>query len=283
MQSSPTENWLTFLFMFVITALILFDFTWFREQFCIIMCPYGRIQSLLMDDTSLAVIYDENRGEPRKAKDVPAEKQGDCVDCGRCVSVCPTGIDIRRGVQMECIACTACIDACDEIMTKVNKPKGLIRYDSVQGIQGKKKKILTPRLALYSLILTLGFSGLVYAVATKDSMDVTILRGNDKPYQVIEGTGDLTNHYKLVLKNRTSNEQEIRYEIREDFSGVEMIAPQNPISLKAGEHRRISFFLRFQPELTKGKGNVMVPMVFYGNKNGENLIEKEVSLVGPIE
>ncbi len=137
-RHSPYENPGSFGVMAFVTALVAFDFGWFREQFCIVACPYGRFQSVFMDDHSLAVLYDAKRGEVRKGYplETPDQKQGDCIDCRRCVQVCPTGVDIRRGVQLECVACTACIDACDEVMEKVGKPKGLIRYDSLRGLEG---------------------------------------------------------------------------------------------------------------------------------------------------
>lgn len=133
---NPNKNWGYFVTISAMTALILFDFGYFKEQFCIVACPYGRIQSLLMDQDSLAVIYDEKRGEPRRGTGAGT---GDCVNCNRCVAVCPTACDIRKGVQLECIACTACIDACDEIMEKVKKPKGLIAYNSISGAKGSLK------------------------------------------------------------------------------------------------------------------------------------------------
>ena len=122
MTTSPTEHWGAFVFMFVATAIIYFNFAWFREQLCLVICPYGRLQSALIDDDSLIIGYDEKRGEPRG----PAKKEGfgDCINCYRCVQVCPTGIDIRQGLQMECVGCSNCIDACDTIMDKLNRPKG---------------------------------------------------------------------------------------------------------------------------------------------------------------
>ncbi|RYG63166.1 cytochrome c oxidase accessory protein CcoG [bacterium] len=139
-SSSPLENWTSFLMILVTTGIIAFDFGWFREQFCTIMCPYGRFQSVMMDNHSTIVAYDLKRGEPRRGTAPSPSAQGDCVNCLRCVQVCPTGIDIRRGLQMECIACTACIDACDEVMTKVDKPLGLIRYTTERELAGKKTK-----------------------------------------------------------------------------------------------------------------------------------------------
>lgn len=129
-SQSPSQHPGPFIMIVISTAIIAFDFGWFREQFCIIACPYGRMQSVLMDDHSLVVAYDATRGEPRKQDRHDTASTGDCINCYRCVQVCPTGVDIRRGVQLECIMCTACIDACDSVMDKINKPKGLIRYES---------------------------------------------------------------------------------------------------------------------------------------------------------
>ena len=149
MTSNPKEHWGTFVFVFVASGLIYFNFAWFREQLCLVICPYGRLQSALIDDDSIIIGYDEARGEPRGKATITGI--GDCIDCTRCVQVCPTGIDIRQGLQIECIGCSNCIDACDAIMTKLNRPQGLIRYDSQNGLAGKKKRILRPRIILYFL------------------------------------------------------------------------------------------------------------------------------------
>ena len=129
------------------------DFTWFREQTCLVACPYGRWQSVLLDQSSLIVAYDVNRGEPRgKPKDNAAvARGGDCVDCNACVLTCPTGIDIRDGLQMECIHCTQCADACDAMMVKVGRPTGLIRYTSQDALAGQVRRLLRPRTVLYPL------------------------------------------------------------------------------------------------------------------------------------
>jgi polyferredoxin len=144
MSEPPTQNWPSFVFVFLMTGAMWFDFVWFREQFCIVLCPYGRLQSALIDNDSLVIGYDSKRGEPRGKKGT--EGAGDCIDCRRCVHVCPTGIDIRQGLQMECIGCAACVDACDEIMTKLDRPRGLVRYDSSHGFAGKARRILRPRI-----------------------------------------------------------------------------------------------------------------------------------------
>ena len=143
---SPLENWELFLTTMTLTSIFLLDFGWFREQFCLIMCPYGRMQSVMMDDNSLVVSYDKTRGEPHFGS-VEKGKEGDCINCYHCVKVCPTGIDIRRGTQLECIHCTMCIDACDNIMDRIGKPQGLIKYATENG---KEHKVVTPRSMVYA-------------------------------------------------------------------------------------------------------------------------------------
>ncbi|MBK8475865.1 MAG: cytochrome c oxidase accessory protein CcoG [Opitutaceae bacterium] len=162
--SAPTAHWGLFLFMMAATAALYGNFAWFREQLCIVICPYGRLQSALVDDNTLVVGYDAKRGEPRRqGRAVPSEatgsavaKEGDCIDCLRCVHVCPTGIDIRQGLQLECLACTACIDACDDVMVRLKKPRGLIRYDSLSGFAGVRTRWLRPRTILYAVLLAVG-------------------------------------------------------------------------------------------------------------------------------
>ena len=146
-SQSPTAHPIAFGWMVTVAVALYGNFAWFREQMCLIICPYGRLQSTLTDRNSLVVGYDAIRGEPRgKAKDPDA---GDCVDCRRCVTVCPTGIDIRNGLQLDCIGCTACIDACDAIMDKLKRPRGLVRYDSLNGLEHRKKSLFRPRLVFY--------------------------------------------------------------------------------------------------------------------------------------
>jgi cytochrome c oxidase accessory protein FixG len=234
MTRPPGESWTVFLFVFIIAAIVLFDFAWFREQFCIIMCPYGRFQSVLMDQNSLTVAYDYTRGEPRvpNAKKVTPE-QGDCIDCFKCVSVCPTGIDIRNGTQLECIACTACIDACDEVMEKIGRPKGLVRYAAESDFTREQgRRWFRPRLVLYIFILLALAGGLIYSVKNHQSFYVSYLRQSQKPYVV---NGDqLMNNYRVHLKN--SAFQAVDYEIRL----VESKGSEAPS-------------LRLQPELIQGR------------------------------
>ena len=152
---APAAHPAAFVAMAAVTGLLFFNFWWFREQLCIVLCPYGRLQSALIDDDSVIVGYDAGRGEPR-GKGTPSTPAGDCVDCRRCVQVCPTGIDIRQGLQMECVACTACIDACDDIMTKLKRPTGLVRYASLRELAGGRTRLIRPRTILYAVLLLIG-------------------------------------------------------------------------------------------------------------------------------
>ncbi|OYZ16066.1 MAG: cytochrome c oxidase accessory protein CcoG [Bdellovibrio sp. 28-41-41] len=271
----------TFLIVLFITAVLLFDFGWFREQFCIIMCPYGRFQSVLMDQRSLAVLYDEKRGEPRKGLENPEKPRGDCVSCNRCVQVCPTGIDIRKGLQMECIACTACIDACDTIMTKVNKPKGLIKYATVSG---KTNHIYKGRQLLYLAICVALFAALLYLVSVRKSVDVAILRAQDTPYQTVEtATGKkILNHFKLHSKNQ--NTKDLKQEIFfPPELNLEVRMQSNPYEIKGGESLTTHFFILFDPAILDSTGakkiNLKIKTVSHPDEETE--LSQEISLIGP--
>jgi cytochrome c oxidase accessory protein FixG len=186
-----------------ITAFCYVDFAWFREQLCLIVCPYGRLQSALTDEETVVIGYDTKRGEPRgKATDPNA---GDCVDCKRCVVVCPTAIDIRDGLQLDCIGCSACVDACDEVMTRLGRPTGLVRYDSQRGFEGKPKRVLRPRLAIYAVLGLFGVIATAVGWSTRTSFEASLLREKGAPYVV---DGDVTrNHFVMHLVNKSSREE----------------------------------------------------------------------------
>lgn len=184
MQNSPSEHWGAFVFMIVITLVLHGNFGWFREQLCMIICPYGRLQSALIDDNSVVIGYDEKRGEPRgKATDPNA---GDCVDCHKCIEVCPTGIDIRNGLQLECVGCSACIDACDGIMDKLKRPKGLIRYGSKESLEGRKTKWIRPRTILYTFLLCIGIGVMMTSLQKVGPAHANVLRMKGAPYYVTD-------------------------------------------------------------------------------------------------
>lgn len=201
MSSNPRENWSVFLFVFVFTGLLYFNFAFFREQLCIIICPYGRLQSVLIDDHSVVIGYDELRGEPRgKASQ---EGVGDCIDCNRCVQVCPTGIDIRQGLQLECVGCANCIDACDAIMDKLGRPRGLVRYGSMQSLAGLKTKWIRPRIIAYTVLMLLGLTALTLSIRSLSSASLTVWRLGGPPYHVDETY--VRNQYMMRITNRENN------------------------------------------------------------------------------
>jgi cytochrome c oxidase accessory protein FixG len=216
MRCSPFEHPAAFLVMAVTTALMLFDFCYFREQTCMVACPYGRLQSVLLDRRSLIVAYDVNRGEPRgklrKDLALAEHRSGDCIDCGLCVRTCPTGIDIRHGLQMECIHCTQCMDACDEIMTKIKKPTGLIRYSCQDAIEGKSLKSRRPRLLVYPALLTIALSVFCLVLLRRAPVDVTVLRNLGNPF-VVTADGHVQNSFNLKLVNRVQDPITVRVEV----------------------------------------------------------------------
>lgn len=247
MQGAPSENWTYFLLILFCTAVVTFDFGWFREQFCLIMCPYGRIQSVLLEPTSLTVLYDQKRGEPRRGSVAKEQLSGDCVNCNRCVEVCPTGIDIRNGLQMECIACTSCIDACDEIMDKLKKPKGLVGYRTLDDSPFQIWKVKT---SFYAILILLCFSTLTYAISTRKPVDISVLRGPGAPFnEAIDSTGnpETINHFRIHLISQSDHEKSYSITLTDHDQKLGMIltVAQNPILLKAKSTDTWNVFLHF--------------------------------------
>lgn len=280
MQGSPKDNWTYFVWITAITLIVLFDFAWFREQFCLIMCPYGRFQSVLLEKKTISIAYDVQRGEPRKGMVPTGAQQGDCVSCRRCVEVCPTGIDIRQGLQMECIACTACIDACDEIMEKVKKPKGLIRYMNTYG--NAQWSLRSPR-ALFSLGIVVGaFCILTGVLMTRKDVDLSVLRAKDALFQkVTENNIDsLTNHFKLHMHNQSSKVLSLKIKALAQNQVLEIITPANPAQLQINEDKEIHIFIKFSPEILKN-GQTEASVILEDSETQSIVVEKPVHLVGP--
>lgn len=210
-SNSPTENLAGFIGLIAFSGIFMFVFSWFREQACLVVCPYGRLQGVLLDNNSINVMYDYVRGEPRAPmRKKPEENQGkgDCVDCSLCVQVCPTGIDIRNGIQMECVNCTACIDACDEVMLKVDRPKGLIRYASENSIQQGFQKLFTGRVKAYIGVLVILIVAFVSLIATRDDLQGTVTRFPGMTYQSRDD-GKISNLYQITLINKTFEPQKV--------------------------------------------------------------------------
>jgi cytochrome c oxidase accessory protein FixG len=196
--SPPTAHPVAFTFVAATAVAVWFDFTWFREQLCIVICPYGRLQGALADQDTVNVAYDDRRGEPRGRH--TESDRGDCIDCFRCVAVCPTGIDIRNGNQFECIGCANCIDACDEVMQKVGRAPGLIRYESLRGLETGKRRFLRPRLWLYAGLLGVGLAVFVTFAARRTPFEAELVRLPGAPYVLVDGT--LRNQFYLHLVNK---------------------------------------------------------------------------------
>ncbi len=238
---SPYQHPTPFLVMAVTTALIFIDFGWFREQTCLIACPYGRWQSALIDQRSLIVAYDATRGEPRRAGKERGPDAGDCVSCNACVFTCPTGIDIRNGLQMECVHCTQCMDACDHVMEALHKPKGLIRYASQEGLAGRKSGLLRPRVVIYSLALLTTLTVLVITLSTRKAAEVILLRSSSEPYR-IEDDGRIANQLRVKIVNRSNATQRYTATVT-GLDGGAVIAPELPLTVAAGAQRTTSLFL----------------------------------------
>lgn len=209
-SDGPLAHMSTLVSLLIFTAVFYFVFAWFREQVCIIACPYGRMQGVLLDNKSIVVAYDHKRGEGengrkkfRKNEDRQALGHGDCIDCFQCVNVCPTGIDIRNGTQLECVNCTACIDECDTIMEKINLPKGLIRYASEDNIEKKAKFTFTPRLKGYAAVLTILIGVFIGMLFLRNDLEANILRLPGQLYEHKEGN-IISNVYTYKLINKTS-------------------------------------------------------------------------------
>ncbi|HVH47935.1 MAG TPA: cytochrome c oxidase accessory protein CcoG, partial [Labilithrix sp.] len=252
-RANPSAHPEAFVWMLGSTALFYVAFGIFREQFCVVMCPYGRLQSVLLDDDSLVVGYDERRGEPRgKAK---TEGRGDCVDCDRCVVVCPTGIDIREGLQLDCIACTACIDACDAVMDKLGQPRGLIRYDSLRGLRGEKRRIVRPTVVVYTVLLAIGVVAATLAVRARDPFEANVLRLPGAPYT---RDGDkLRNGYELHLVNKGS--KATMFVITSKTApDLDVIVPMQNVEVEPLGSRRVPFFVTMEAARFTGDRPVVV-------------------------
>ena len=272
MLRSPLENWSLFAFVFLMAAAIFFDFVWFREQFCIVLCPYGRLQSVLIDSDSLVIGYDEKRGEPRGK--LNAVGAGDCIDCSRCVQVCPTGIDIRQGLQMECIACSNCIDACDEVMTKLGKPQGLIRYDSPHGLAGEKTRYLRPRTILYTVLLLIGATVMSLSLSTFRTATVTVLRIQGFPYFMMGGT--IRNQFTLRVQNKRNQPMHFEVRLANELQGIRLSGVEGGIDVPALGQESRSVVVELSESSYKGPFAVQLTVT-----GGEFTTTKSVPFLGP--
>ena len=285
LTSSPTEHIGGFVAMIVFTAVFYGVFARFREQACIIVCPYGRLQGALLDNKSIVVAYDFVRGEGdkgrskfRKGEDRDESGKGDCIDCHACVDVCPTGIDIRNGTQLECVNCTACIDACDDIMLSINKPKGLIRYASIENIEKKEPFKFTPRLVAYSAVLGLLMSAMLILITLRSPVEATVLRSQGTTYQKLE-TGELQNLYTYKIINKTKENFNVKF-IIEGFDAARIkLVGKVPVVPAGGSAEGSLFIIVPKDKVTEYKMKFKLNIV-----NGENtLTTVKTTFLGPIQ
>ena len=234
MQQGPFEKPTNFLVMVLFTAAFYFVFAWFREQVCTMVCPYGRLQGVLIDKETINVLYDYKRGENRskwkKGEDRRAAGKGDCIDCKQCVVVCPTGIDIRDGLQMECVNCTACIDACDEVMVKVGLPTGLIRYASEREIEEQTKFKFTTRMKAYTVVLALLTGFLGFLLYNRGEMEAKFLKQPGSSFFIRDGK--ITNTYNYTFLNKSNETKTVIIKIIEPKNGEITSSAANRIILK---------------------------------------------------
>lgn len=253
-------------------------YAFFREQACTVVCPYGRLQSVLLDKNSMIVAYDYKRGEPRgNAKKVHTDQLGDCIDCFQCVKVCPTGIDIRNGVQMECVGCTACIDACDNVMDKIGKPKGLIRYASENSIANGIPLRYTSRMKFYTALCALVLLILGSILATRKDVDATIIRTPGILYQE-RGTDSISNLYNIKIVNKTTKNVQLQLQLHDKNGKIDIIGKPYVMVPKDGQGSG-EFFVTLPKKIIKERSSHIIIDLMANNKKIASL---KTNFLGPV-
>ncbi len=265
--------------MLIFSGLFYFIFSWFREQVCTIVCPYGRLQGVLLDRNSIVVSYDYQRGDPRgtfrKGEDRAKEGKGHCINCTQCVQVCPTGIDIRNGTQLECINCACCIDACNSMMESVGQPKGLIRYTSERVIAEGSKLKFNARTIAYSIVLLILIGVIGYAMTARSTLEATVLRAPGMLYQD-QGDGKFSNLYNIKMVNKTEEDLPITVNLLSHQGEIKIIGDQIIVK-KQSLGESVFFIILDEKDLIKGKMDILI-----GIYSGDQLIEEaKTTFVGP--
>jgi cytochrome c oxidase accessory protein FixG len=304
MRAAPGEHWTAFGFVFLTAAILYFNFAWFREQLCIVICPYGRLQSALTDEHSLVIGYDVQRGEPRgkirrESENIRAgspdpaasaasinraggisgpalPRAGDCIACNRCVQVCPTGIDIRHGLQLECIGCAACIDACDEVMTRVKRPTGLIRYDSLAGLTGGVTRWVRPRTIVYGILLFIGAAVATFAFSTVKPATFTVFRLGGAAYFVDRDS--VRNQFLVRVLNKRADTATFTLAVEGAQAGTGHSGFDAPLAVAAMAEQMTPLVLVIDRKHYTGpfKFNVHVR-----DETGRYNVSREVEFLGP--
>lgn len=296
-----------FIAMLIFSFAFYFVFSYLREQVCTTICPYGRLQGVLLDKNSIVIAYDHIRGEPRgKIKKAPKNpiqniaasvteaaanggstitvengidfvKKGDCIDCKLCIHVCPTGIDIRNGTQLECVNCTACIDACDEVMDKISRPRGLIRYDSFNGIAEQKRRIFTPRVIAYSAFLTVLLVMNVILLGSRGSIETLMLRTPGMLYQEVDETY-ISNLYNYEVINKTNEDLPIEFRLTTPDGRIRLVGDA-PIAKPGVATKGVLFIDMDKHKLTDRKTTLRIEVI----SNGKVLDKVKTNFLGPFK
>ncbi len=287
--SDPPGEHIVGLLSIIVFSLVFYGvFARFREQACIIVCPYGRYQSALVDENTIAVTYDFKRGEPR-SKITKTDKQAiaaagaavewqdrnDCIDCKQCVKVCPTGIDIRNGIQLECVNCTACIDACDEIMDGIKRPRGLIRYASLNGIRQPNSRVFSKRVYAYTAVLLVLLGSLVYLFSVRSDVESTILRQSGTLFNKL-ADGSYSNFYTIKVLNKTFDELPVRVQLLTPGGTLHPISELQSVPGQSQAEGR--FYVALPASELLGK---QTPIRFGVYADGRLLEEVESVFIGP--
>jgi cytochrome c oxidase accessory protein FixG len=256
-------------------------FAFFREQVCTTVCPYGRLQGVLLDRQSVVVAYDYERGEDRakfrKNEDRSALGKGDCIDCGHCVHVCPTGIDIRNGTQLECVNCTACIDACDEMMVAVDLPTGLIRYASEEQIKTKEKFKLSTRARAYTVVLAILLGVVTTLLVTRSDLQVNVLRTPGVLF-IKNDDGTISNLYNFKMINKSNRDMAISLVPRDAAVTVQIVG-QQPFLEKQAVSEGAFFLIAPDGNFESGKAETKLDIY---NSEGEMIETVKVRMAGPL-
>jgi cytochrome c oxidase accessory protein FixG len=267
-----------FVSILIFTGIFFFVYSWFREQVCIIVCPYGRMQGVLLDRNSIVVAYDYVRGEDRhKFKKNEVRSGGDCIDCNMCVKVCPTGIDIRHGTQLECINCTACIDACDHMMESVGLDKGLIRFDSENGIKNKVRLGFTTRMKAYSAVLLVLIGIETALLVTRSDYDATIIRAKGMLYQE-QPDGQVSNLFTIKLMNKTRKDLPVVMKVENHSNATLQVIGKN-LEVKKEDVTQGSFFIFLHKKEIKSRKTLLKIGIY---SNGKLIKTVSTNFLGPI-
>lgn len=282
-SDNPLDHITGLISILIFTGVFYWVFSWFREQVCIVACPYGRLQGVMLDRNSIVVAYDYIRGEIRgkfkKNENRSETPKGDCIDCGQCVNVCPTGIDIRNGTQLECVNCTACIDACNHMMKSVGLPEGLIRYESEEGIVNKNHRTFSIRTIGYSIVLVLIIAVISVLLALRTDVDMNVLKTAGQEYQK-RRNGQVSNLYNYKIINKTFEDIEAQIQLIDREGNIEFVG-QKELLIPSESMAEGTFFLILDlDQLEERKSDIQLGIF---NQQGERLDATSTTFLAPVK